>query len=215
MDKTMQEMENGRLAFLNGEFAEAAERYTAVLQTQTLSEAMRIKAITGQLESLIELDHLDEAHKLLEQYLQESQRPDRRARKAALLHVKAKYLKQSGDPKAAVQALRKQLTYISSQNERYYMRLTENYLQQARVFLYMDELVEARVYLDLATYYMQTDGDDLLKGYYYYYEAKYLLANKQKDEAELFFHSAREQFLRSGARWWAGKVDKFLSHLSE
>ena len=50
MDKTMQKMEKGKLTFLNGEFAEAADHYTDVLQTQVLSESIRIRAISGQLD---------------------------------------------------------------------------------------------------------------------------------------------------------------------
>lgn len=215
MDKTMQKIEKGKLAFLNGEFADAAEYFTDVLQAQALSESIRIKAIAGQLNSLLELGELDRARNLLQGYLEESDRPERRERKAVLLHVYAKYLTLRDEPKAAIKILREELTYISSQNERYYMRLTENYLQQAWIFLYMGELAEARVYLDLAAYYMQTDGGDLLKGCYYYYEAEYLLANKQKTEAEQYLLSARDLFLHSGARWWVKKVDKNLKQKAE
>ncbi|MDD4541783.1 MAG: hypothetical protein PHR78_06475 [Eubacteriales bacterium] len=215
MDKTMQKIEMGRLAFLNGEFSDAAEHYSDVLENQALSESIRISAIGGQVNSLLQMGELDHAWELLQQYLQESERPERRERKAKLLHLYAKYLGLRGEPKAAVKVLREELTYISSLNKRYYMRLTENYLQQARMFLCMGDLPEARVYLDLATYYMQTDGNDLLKGCYYYLESQYLLANKQTEEARQYLLSAREYFLRSGARWWVDKVDEVLTQKDE
>lgn len=215
MDKTMQALEKGRQAFLNGEFADAAERFKGVLQTQALSESIRIEALTGQLDALLELGELDRVWDLLQRYLQESDRPERRERKAALLHIYAKYLFLRKDLKAAIEVSREELSFISSQHKRYYLRLTENYLQQARIFLHLNDLTEARIYLDLATYYMQTDGDELLKAYYYYYEASYLLAKKKKTEAEQFFLSARDLFLFSGALWWAEKVDKKLTHKDE
>lgn len=215
MDKTMQKMEKGRLAFLNGEFAEAADHYADVLQTQVLSESIRIRAISGQLDSLLDLGAYDRAWELLQQYMEETDRPDRRERKACLLHAYARYLGLRGEPKAAVKILREELSYISSQHERYFMRLTENYLEQARLFLHMCELSEARIYLDLATYYMKTDGDDLLKACYYYVEARYLLANKEKEEALRYFVTARDLFLLSGARWWVEKTDESLAQADE
>ncbi|NLW54203.1 MAG: hypothetical protein GXY99_04805 [Clostridiaceae bacterium] len=215
MDKTMQKMEKGRLAFLNGEFAEAADHYTDVLQTQVLSETIRIRAISGQLDSLLDLGAYDRAWELLQQYMEETDRPDRRERKACLLHAYARYLGLRSEPKAAVKILREELSYISSQHERYFMRLTENYLEQARLFLHMCELSEARIYLDLATYYMKTDGDDLLKACYYYVEAQYLLASKEKEAALHSLVTARELFLLSGARRWAEKTDESLAQADE
>ena len=211
----MHKMEKSRLAFLNGKFAAAAEHYSAVLETQGLSESSRIRAITGQLYSLLELVDLDRACELLQDYLQETKRPDKRERKAALLHVYAKYLGLRGEAKAAIKTLREELSYISSQHERYYMSLTRNYLQQALFFLDMGELSEARIYLDLASYYMKTDGDDLLRARYYYVEAKYLLANREKEEAVQYLFSARELFLLSGAPWWAERIDESLAQTEE
>ena len=211
----MQKMEDGRLAFLNGSFSDAVESYTDVLQTQVLSEPIRVNAIRGQLDALLELGQAERARELLQRYLEKTDRPDRRERKAAILHVYAKYLELSGEPKAAVKVLREELSYLSSQYERYYMRLTENYLQQARLFLDMCELSEARIYLDLASYCMNTDGDDLLKACYYHVEARYLLASRAKEEALQYLFSARELFLLSGARWWAEKTDESLAQITE
>ncbi len=49
----MQKMEDGRLAFLNGSFSDAVESFTDVLQTQVLSEPIRVNAIRGQLDALL------------------------------------------------------------------------------------------------------------------------------------------------------------------
>lgn len=215
MDQSLEKMDLGRRAFLSGDFASAAQYFSEVMETQGVNDVIRMSASLGQMESLLLFGELDQVESLLEKHFLDVKRPDRRERRAVLMHIKGKLLRSRGDYESAIEVFREELSMISTQSERSFIRLTQNYLEQANVLLLMNKSDDARVYLDLANCYVSTDQEDLLQAFYYLLEAEYFLAEKKNAAAKKNYMKAHKLFLNAGALWWASELDQSLMDLDE
>lgn len=140
----------------------------------------------GQAEAKAEHPEQAEQHFIAAYHLG-VKRSDREMETAALRELAA-LARAQGNPLRALELYRHELSLWYSKMDRYFSGLSRNYLAQAKIFLDLQEIEEARLYLSHAVTFAATGQD---------YQAE---AEAREQQADLEKHQGRSREARSQYR---------------
>lgn len=199
-----------------GHYEEAVDLYDQVLRDGGSGKEQTITlAFIGKFESLLQLGRNEQADALITSMEQTKPRYDSFERRAVSAHCRAKLFYVEANYEKAVAALRRELTALSSRGTRYFIRLTENYLAQSLCFQSMDDWDEARIYLNLAGDYADTDDDAMTQGTYHAVSARWALGRGDTRVAEAHLRKAHAHYMRAGSRVLTDLVNAAQKRINE
>lgn len=100
----------------------------------------------------------EEARQIFEQAIERAKQNGRMQRMSELYHLSGLNEVAAGNPRVALTLFRKELSLVSSGIEDYFTQLSNNYYEQGCIFFGLDDVVEAKMYFELALAFAETDG---------------------------------------------------------